>query len=119
MDYAVTSALEEIIERHATMVWWLNGHPIDATDPADLARLWDSVPAEAGQRPSLIMIDNEFSVPVAAGVLHNDVDTLVNVGLAHAATPPRTPPGKPGPRPAPSKRAAATCCGRTERTGTR
>ena len=87
MDYAVTSALEEIIERHATMVWWLNGHPIDATDPADLARLWDSVPAEAGQRPSLIMIDNEFSVPVAAGVLHNDVDTLVNVGFACRHTP--------------------------------
>ena len=87
MDYAVTSALEEIIERHATMVWWLNGHPIDATDPADLARLWDSVPAEAGQRPSLIMIDNDFSVPVAAGVLHNDVDTLVNVGFACRHTP--------------------------------
>lgn len=87
MEYAVTSALEEIIERHATMVWWLNGHPIDATDPGELAALWDSVPAEAGQRPSLIMIDNEFSVPVAAGVLHNDVDTLVNVGFACRHTP--------------------------------
>lgn len=87
MDYAVTSALEEIIERHATMVWWLNGVPIDATEPAQLASLWDSVPEEAGQRPSLIMIDNEFSVPVAAGVLHNDVDTLVNVGFACRHTP--------------------------------
>jgi ribosomal protein S12 methylthiotransferase accessory factor len=87
MDYAVTSALEEIIERHATMVWWLNGHPIDATDPGELAAVWDGVPADAGQRPSLIMIDNEFGVPVAAGVLHNDVDTLVNVGFACRDTP--------------------------------
>ncbi|WP_156759100.1 YcaO-like family protein [Microbacterium karelineae] len=87
MDYAVTSALEEIIERHATMVWWLNGHPIDATDPGALARVWDDVPAAVGQRPSLIMLDNEFQVPVAAGVLHNDVDTLVNVGFACRDTP--------------------------------
>ena len=87
LDYAVTSALEEIIERHATMVWWLNGHAIDATDPGDLATLWNDVPADAGQRPSLIMLDNEFGVPVAAGVLHNDVDTLVNVGFACRDTP--------------------------------
>lgn len=86
-DYAITSALEEIIERHATMVWWLNGHPIDATDPGALAEVWRTVPSEAGQRPSLIMIDNEFGVPVAAGVLHNDVDTLVNVGFACRDTP--------------------------------
>ncbi|MDZ8172212.1 YcaO-like family protein [Microbacterium xanthum] len=87
MDYAITSALEEIIERHATMVWWLNAQPVDATDPGELGAVWDDVPAEAGQRPSLIMIDNEFGVPVAAGVLHNDVDTLVNVGFACRDTP--------------------------------
>ncbi|WP_407319890.1 YcaO-like family protein [Isoptericola halotolerans] len=87
LDYAVTSALEEIIERHVTMVWWLNAHPIDATDPGDLAHVWDDVPAEHGQRPSLVMLDNEFGVPVAAGVLHNDVDTLVNVGFACRDTP--------------------------------
>lgn len=87
LDYALTSALEEIIERHVTMVWWLNAHPFDATDPGDLARVWDDVPAEHGQRPSLIMLDNEFGVPVAAGVLHNDVDTLVNVGFACRDTP--------------------------------
>ncbi|UFU01923.1 YcaO-like family protein [Ruania suaedae] len=87
MDYAITSALEEIIERHVTMVWWLNGHPFDATEPGELARVWDEVGPEHGQRPSLIMLDNEFGVPVAAGVLHNDLETLVNVGFACRDTP--------------------------------
>lgn len=87
LDYAVTSALEEIIERHATMVWWLNGQPLDAVDPGELAEVWNGVPADTGQRPSLIHLDNEFGVPVIAGVLHNDIDTLVNVGFACRDTP--------------------------------
>ncbi|MGY6497899.1 MAG: YcaO-like family protein, partial [Microcella sp.] len=87
LDYAITSALEEIIERHATMVWWLNAHPFDATDPGELAALWSDVDPVHGQRPSLIMLDNEFGVPVAAGVLHNDRDRLVNVGFACRHTP--------------------------------
>ncbi|MGO2750655.1 MAG: YcaO-like family protein [Pseudoclavibacter sp.] len=86
-DYAVTSALEEIIERHATMVWWLNGQPLDAVQAGELGDVWHGVPAEAGQRPSLIHLDNELGVPVMAGVLHNDVDTLVNVGFACRDTP--------------------------------
>ncbi len=88
LDYAITSALEEIIERHVTMVWWLNAHPFDAirTSP-ELDRIWEGAPREAGQRPSLIMLDNEFGAPVAAGVLHNDRDQLVNVGFACRNTP--------------------------------
>lgn len=87
LDYAVTSALEEIIERHTTMVWWLNGQPLDAVAPGELADVWNGIPADAGQRPSLIHLDNEFGVPVMAGVLHNDIDTLVNVGFACRDTP--------------------------------
>lgn len=83
MDYAVASALEEIIERHVTMVWWLNAHPFEAVQPTpEMRALWAGVPVDAGQRPSIVMLDNEFGVPVAAGVLHNDVDRLVNVGFA-------------------------------------
>ncbi|EPR77519.1 protein of unknown function DUF181 [Leifsonia rubra CMS 76R] len=83
MDYAVASALEEIIERHVTMVWWLNAHQFDAVMPTPtMDALWADVPDSFGQRPSIVMLDNEFGVPVAAGVLHNDVDTLVNVGFA-------------------------------------
>ncbi|MBH0110048.1 YcaO-like family protein [Salinibacterium sp. NG22] len=83
MEYAVASALEEIIERHVTMVWWLNGHQHDAIVPTpEMDALWADVPDSYGQRPSIVMLDNEFGVPVAAGILHNDVDTLVNVGFA-------------------------------------
>ena len=83
MEYAVASALEEIIERHVTMVWWLNEHQHDAIVPTpEMDALWADVPDSFGQRPSIVMLDNEFGVPVAAGILHNDVDTLVNVGFA-------------------------------------
>lgn len=88
MDYAITSALEEIIERHVTMVWWLNGHAFDAVEPtAEMRALWAGVDASFGQRPSIQILDNEFGVPVAAGILHNDVDNLVNVGFASRNTP--------------------------------
>lgn len=83
MEYAVSSALEEIIERHVTMLWWLNAHPFDAVRlTPEMHALWAEVPADAAQRPSIVMLDNEFGVPVAAGILHNDLDRLVNVGFA-------------------------------------
>ncbi|HEU5128215.1 MAG TPA: YcaO-like family protein [Glycomyces sp.] len=88
LDYAVVSGLEEVIERHATMVWWINGHPLPASEPTpELGRLWGSVDPVHGQRPSIIMLDNEYGVPVAAGVLHGDAERFVNVGFACRHTP--------------------------------
>ncbi|WP_199039890.1 YcaO-like family protein [Glycomyces salinus] len=88
LDYAIVSGLEEVIERHATMVWWINGHPLPASEPTPrLERLWDGVDPEYRQRPSIIMLDNEFGVPVAAGVLHDDASDFVNVGFASRHTP--------------------------------
>ncbi|MGL5817171.1 MAG: YcaO-like family protein [Phycicoccus sp.] len=85
-EFAVTSALEEVVERHATMVWWLNGHPLESVDPGpDLDALWDGVRDEHGQRPGLIALDNEFGIPVAAGVLRNEPDSLLNVGFSARA----------------------------------
>ncbi|MCB7135622.1 YcaO-like family protein [Cellulosimicrobium marinum] len=84
-EYAVTSALEEVVERHATMVWWLNGQPLDAVDPGpELSALWDDVRGH-GQRPGLVALDNEFGIPVAAGVLWNDHDDLLNIGFSARA----------------------------------
>ncbi|WP_265521199.1 YcaO-like family protein [Oerskovia flava] len=86
LEYAVMSALEEVIERHATMVWWLNGHPLDAVDPGpELDAVWSDVRRTHAQRPGLIALDNEFGVPVAAGVLWNDDDHLLNIGFSARA----------------------------------
>ncbi|MGF1654223.1 MAG: TOMM precursor leader peptide-binding protein [Actinomycetales bacterium] len=82
LEFATMSALEEVIERHVTMVWWLNGHVVDAVRPGPaLDSLWEGT-REAGQRPSLLALDNEFGVPVVAGVLHHDRDDLLNVGFS-------------------------------------
>ncbi|MFC8190287.1 YcaO-like family protein [Cellulomonas sp. NPDC057328] len=75
-DFAVASALEEVVERHATMVWWLNGHPLpDVLPDAALA-------AAVTGRTALLHLDNELGVPVAAAVVHDDADALVNIGFS-------------------------------------
>ncbi len=91
-DFAVTNGLEEIIERHATMVWWLNAHPLAGVQlPDEIRAVWQGTTPQR-QRYSLINLDNEFGVPVAAGVVHDDSAAIVNVGfsvrptLAGAAT---------------------------------
>jgi ribosomal protein S12 methylthiotransferase accessory factor len=86
LDRAVASGLEEVIERHVTMVWWANAHPLPAVHPpSELDRYWHGRPTELGQRAWLIHLDNEFGVPVMAGVVANDRESLLNIGFdAHA-----------------------------------
>jgi ribosomal protein S12 methylthiotransferase accessory factor len=87
-DAAVTSALEELIERDATMIWWLNAQPLAAVQlTPDLAAVWAGRPAELGQRAWLIHLDNEFDVPVMAGVLENAREGLFAVGFAARPDP--------------------------------
>ncbi|VEG28964.1 bacteriocin biosynthesis docking scaffold, SagD family [Actinomyces howellii] len=75
-DFAVAGALEEIIERHATMVWWLNAHPL-----AEVSGL--AAPAlDPPLRVAYLSLDNEFGVPVAAAVVHDDEAGLVNIGFS-------------------------------------
>jgi ribosomal protein S12 methylthiotransferase accessory factor len=86
LDFAVMSGVEEVVERHATMAWWINGHPLPAVDvPPELHDLWDGTEA-AHQRFSLIHLDNEFGIPVAAAVVHDDTDQIVNVGFSARPT---------------------------------
>ncbi|WP_370894668.1 YcaO-like family protein [Janibacter sp. GXQ6167] len=81
-DFAVMSALEEVVERHATMLWWLAGHPMPGVQASDaLNRLWAGTDP-AHQRASLIHLDNEMGIPVMAGVVHDDTDRLVNIGFS-------------------------------------
>lgn len=87
LDSAIVSGLEEIIERDATMIWWMNRQPLPALQlTADLADLWQGRPADLGQIPSVIQLDNEFGIPVAAGVLVNEQDQLLNIGFAARPT---------------------------------
>ena len=54
------------------MIWWMNREPLSAMVlTAELAALWEGVPSRMGQRAWLIHLDNEFGVPVMAGVVEN------------------------------------------------
>lgn len=90
-EFAVVSGLEEVIERHITMAWWLNAHPlpgVDLTAPeaagvvAPFAELLERGECEL----DLIPLDSEFGVPVAAAVVRHLADDLVNVGFSARPT---------------------------------
>lgn len=90
-EYAIVSGLEEIVERHATMIWWHNRHPLPGVALTDeLAAVWAGTPTELGQRATLIHLDNEFNIPVMAGILENTAEHLLNIGFAARPTPTAT-----------------------------
>ena len=79
-EFALVSAIEELVERHATMLWWLNGAVLDRVKlPTELAALWDGC---NDQDASLIQLPNEFGIPVAAGILRERRARLLNIGFA-------------------------------------
>ena len=79
-DFALISAIEELVERHATALWWLNGMVLDRVRlSAELAGLWTGC---RGQEPSLLCLPNEFGIPVAAGILRERDAGLLNIGFA-------------------------------------
>jgi len=82
-DAAVAAGLEEIIERDATMIWWLNAHRLPGVQlTADLEAVWAGPPTKLGQRAWLIYLENEFAVPVMAGIVENVQDELLTIGFA-------------------------------------
>jgi ribosomal protein S12 methylthiotransferase accessory factor len=89
LEFAIVSALQEIVERHATMIWWSNAQPLPSIRefPPALAALWDGAPARAGQRAWLIPLPNEFGIPVMAGVVEHPVDRLLTAGFAARSNP--------------------------------
>lgn len=87
LDAAIASAIEEIVERDATMIWWMNRQPLPSLElPPDLAALWHGRPTELGQRAWLIYLPNEFDIPVMAGVVENTHEQLINIGFAARPT---------------------------------
>jgi ribosomal protein S12 methylthiotransferase accessory factor len=89
LELAIVSGLQEIVERHITMVWWSNAHPLPSirTFPVDLTALWDGPPAAAGQRAWLIPLPNEFGIPVFTGVVENTAERLFTAGFAARSDP--------------------------------
>ncbi len=82
LEHALTSGLEEVIERDITMIWWMNRQPLPVVKPTpELAALFDEPSRAMGQRPWLIHLDNEFGIPVVAGVLENTQEGFFNIGF--------------------------------------
>lgn len=78
---AVVSGLEEVIERDATMVWWHNAHPLpQVAVPDEILNVWAD--STGVLKPSLIYIENEFELPVLAGVVHDTERGYFNIGFA-------------------------------------
>jgi ribosomal protein S12 methylthiotransferase accessory factor len=83
LEHAMMSAIQELIERDSTMVWWMNGHPLPAVQlPPELASLWAGAPTEHGQRAWAIHIPNEFGFPVIAGVVEQTAEQFLTIGFA-------------------------------------
>ncbi|MFC5748803.1 YcaO-like family protein [Actinomadura rugatobispora] len=83
LDSALDAALYEVVERHVTMVWWLNAHPVPSVRPTpELEALWSDGTGESPMRHWLIQLPNEFSVPVLAGCVEHAADGLLTIGFA-------------------------------------
>lgn len=82
-DAAETSALEELIERDATMVWWHSGGPamgLDLDDPALAAQL--APPPRSPVEVRCVLVPNRYGVPVVAAVLVDNDHDLLTLGVA-------------------------------------
>ena len=92
LEFALVSAIEEVVERDAMMTWWANHHALPALRlPKKLTELWHGQPTDLGQRAWAIHLDNQFDIPVVAGVLENTSQGFLTIGFAartdaHTAT---------------------------------
>lgn len=85
---ALVSGIEELVERDATMVWWHNAHPLPAVRPTPaLTALTAGSPDDAGQRAWLIHLDNQFDIPVMAGLVHHTGEDFFTIGFAARPDP--------------------------------
>lgn len=83
LDFALASAIEEVIERDAMMTWWANRHPLPGVQLSpELSRMWEGRPSDLGQRAWAIFLENEFNLPVIAGVVENIAEQFLNFGFA-------------------------------------
>jgi ribosomal protein S12 methylthiotransferase accessory factor len=88
LDSAIAAGIQEVIERDATMVWWSNAHRLPTVRPSlPLRAVWHGQPRRSGQRAWLVHLDNEFGVPVMAGMVEHTADRLFTMGFAARPDP--------------------------------
>ncbi|WP_181774944.1 YcaO-like family protein [Amycolatopsis pittospori] len=80
-EHAVTSGLEEVLERDTTMLWWANTPRLARLPIPDEIRslIADTVD---GYEVTLIHLDNEFDVPVVAAAVLDRVTRWLSIGFA-------------------------------------
>ncbi|MCL6296852.1 YcaO-like family protein [Streptomyces kronopolitis] len=80
-EHAVTSGLEEVIERDTTMLWWANAARLPRLAESDRIRelVADSLDA---YDITLIPLDNEFDVPVIAAAVLDRATRWLTIGFA-------------------------------------
>lgn len=85
-EHAVTSGLEEVIERDTTMLWWANAARLPRLPVPDRIRdlVADSLDAYA---VTLIHLDNEFGVPVIAAAVRDRATSWLTLGFATRPDP--------------------------------
>ncbi|MFH8409831.1 YcaO-like family protein [Streptomyces sp. NPDC018019] len=80
-EQAVTSGLEEVIERDTTMLWWANAPRLPRLPIPDRIRelVHDSLDV---YEITLIHLDNEFDVPVLAAAVFDRANRWLTIGFA-------------------------------------
>lgn len=80
-EHAVTSGLEEVLERDTTMLWWANTPRLRRLPvPAELrALIADTTDA---YDVTLIPLDNEFAVPIVAAAVLDRARHWLSIGFA-------------------------------------
>ena len=87
LESAVAAGLQEVVERHATMTWWLNAAVLPAVPLTDaLNAVWPDETTDVLRR-WLIPLDNEFGIPVLAGCVEHEADGLLTIGFAARPDP--------------------------------
>lgn len=88
LDFALASAIEEVVERDAMMIWWSNRQPLPAIQVSpELSALWHERPTDLGQRAWAIFLENEFDLPIIAGIVENTAEQFINFGFATRPEP--------------------------------
>ncbi len=81
---AERAAIEELIERDATMIWWLSGSPaigIDwSAEPRLQAALFTTMPSAI--RYHLIQIPTPFAIPVIGALIEDTALQIMALGVA-------------------------------------